>query len=402
MYEWIEAEGDLVLDEIEKYLMTNLHQSICVEQINIVTTNITTLGVEKDSRVKAKSFKQYLERIDDERKVFKRMVTGVLNSSALSRLQFMESDDVVMLKQYSTNFLQSVEKAINEELDFKLNINSGSFAKEITRFFDKLSELKLEKRLKSTVYMLHDKDKDKLIKLLKSSLQNYYLNLCKKLDYSYDDLQEELNQLFSNIFMSGNQIRIDHALDFNHSLFLSNLVKIERNFESLVARKNWMDHIIGARKYQMLFFMIVSTFGLSFLRQMKWFMVPVSLCLVSWGFYSIIKSNKTEEEENKQKELLKASELLKEETRRIISEFNSKIRRVFSDHLRAQSTIIQKVVDNAIITSFQKLTEKEDAKRKKATAIHQQLEIKEKEVQLLIVKLDNWLKLAESVTDENI
>lgn len=388
-------EKSQLRQELIKYLKNCT--DIKNEEIQEIPSNEVSDIKERVSRLLDESRRELtqLRKTEHLMKLYKKMVYPAANQLAPSKLQFGDSETVVGIKQFFNNYLQVLEKSVNEELDYNFNIHSGELGKKIEQFLGNLSELQTESKNKTDVLSIRPQDRTDFSQIMKQEISNYYQLLLKKIDLAFEFLEQELNSQLLNLNSENKSLLIDHNIDFNASAYITNVVKMDRPFEAVIPRKNWLDHIMGARKYQMLFIMIISTFGLSFLRQMKWFMVPTSFILIGFGIRSIIKNSKNETAEAKEREVIKAKELMKEEAKRIISDFNSKMKRVIGDHIRVQNSIISKSLDGSIGNSYQSMADQIDREKKQAITIQQKVESEEKAIQTLITKLETWQKNIE-------
>jgi hypothetical protein len=125
---------------------------------------------------------------------------------------------------------------------------------------------------------------------------------------------------------------------------------LQRNYQGELVRQGFFEYAMMARRYLMILFMFISAFGLSFLRGYREFMIPVSVLLLSIGSIVVIRSVQRERSETMEKEINKAKESLRAETKRMCSDVQRAWGAMISQHLSDQSQAILGQIEFAIRT----------------------------------------------------
>lgn len=132
---------------------------------------------------------------------------------------------------------------------------------------------------------------------------------------------------------------------------LERAVTIQRPYKGDITRKGLMDIFMAARRYQMLFFMIFSAFGLSFIRSFTAFTVPAGLMLMAYGFLNVYQGFKQQRAEAEEKELDKARDSLRSELTRAMGEVQKLWDQTLSAFLSEQQQNALELVEGTIRTS---------------------------------------------------
>jgi hypothetical protein len=101
---------------------------------------------------------------------------------------------------------------------------------------------------------------------------------------------------------------------------LARQVAFQRQYIGTLPKTGPFEYVMIARRYQMMLFMFISAFGLSFLRTYREFMVPSAVLLLSLGAVNVWLSVRREHVEDRLRERDKARELLRTDIRRLLSE----------------------------------------------------------------------------------
>ena len=138
---------------------------------------------------------------------------------------------------------------------------------------------------------------------------------------------------------------------------LTNLVDrsivIQRAYSGTLARRGPMDYFMAARRYQMIFFMMFSAFGLSFVRSYRQIMVPLTVLLLSFGLLNVINSTRKQEKETEELELEKARELLRAEFRRCMNDVEKNWSSILSNHLSDQQSAVIEKIESTVRSFFE-------------------------------------------------
>ena len=128
---------------------------------------------------------------------------------------------------------------------------------------------------------------------------------------------------------------------------LDGKILLERMFKGELPRKGFYEYLMAARRYQMVAFMLLSAFGLSFLRRYREYMIPLTIVLLSVGGISIFHSVRRERTEGLAKEIEKAKDLLQAELTRIFNDIQRGWSTLISNHLKEQSVALMSQIESS-------------------------------------------------------
>jgi hypothetical protein len=126
----------------------------------------------------------------------------------------------------------------------------------------------------------------------------------------------------------------------------------QRRYQGEVSRPGWFEYLMAARRYQMVVFMFLSAFGLSFLRSYRDFMIPVAIALLLLGVLQVVHSVRRERVESLARELEKARELLRTESRRMIADVQRAWPALVAQHLTDQLPLVLGQIETSLRDYF--------------------------------------------------
>lgn len=132
---------------------------------------------------------------------------------------------------------------------------------------------------------------------------------------------------------------------------LQRAVVIQRPYKGEITRKGVMDFFMAARRYQMLFFMVFSAFGLSFIRQFTAFTIPAGMVLMAYGMLNVVNGARKQRAEAEEKELDKARDMLRSELSRAMSEVQKSWDQTVSTFMGDQQNAALELIENAVRSS---------------------------------------------------
>jgi len=171
---------------------------------------------------------------------------------------------------------------------------------------------------------------------------------------------------------------------------LDSVVYIDKPFSAEMPKKGAYEYFMAVRKYQMLFFMMASAFGLSFVRNVMMFTIPATLVLLGFGIYSVMITVEKERKEKTEKELKKAQESLFGEAKRIATEISRQWGRQFSEHLRNQGILITEETENYIKVFYTKRKTGLDEEKKNLQRMLQGIDQSERTLELVKRNAASW------------
>lgn len=101
---------------------------------------------------------------------------------------------------------------------------------------------------------------------------------------------------------------------------LERQVVMQRQYTGTLPKSGFFEYVMVARRYQMILFMFISAFGLSFLRTYREFMLPSAIVLLSFGALNVWLTVRREQAETRERERGKARDQVRLEIRRVLAE----------------------------------------------------------------------------------
>lgn len=146
------------------------------------------------------------------------------------------------------------------------------------------------------------------------------------------------------------------------------IVRLEQVYRGEQKRQGGYEYFMAIRRYQMIFFMFLSTSGLSFWNKAKEFrpiLIPVTFFLLGLGVFSVARNTQQDRRDFKEKELDRAKGVLKSEMRRIANEFMRSWKLSISSFIKQQfADLISQVETQQMNLSHSKGRELEEDRRK--------------------------------------
>jgi len=129
---------------------------------------------------------------------------------------------------------------------------------------------------------------------------------------------------------------------------LDRAVVLQRPYKGELVRKGALDFFMQARRYSMMFFMVLSAFGLSFVRQYKEVTVPLTMLLLMFGLLNVVNNARKQASENKEKELNKAKDSLRADMGRGMQDVLKNWGQTVSNHLSAEQGKGLELIENGV------------------------------------------------------
>jgi hypothetical protein len=296
-------------------------------------------------------------------------------NAGLSQIELLNE-----IKSKWQNYIYSYEKGFNQRMDDFLRLQTGKLFKETIEnidSLDKLVEIKSHKYLYLTIPKVFEND------LLKSLRQKFHQQMLSDLISLKDHLFWVQTQL-ENIAVQNNftlsSINFRFLTDASIHKTLDNAIRFDKPFKSERLSKGFMEYMMAARKYQIVLAMFLSTFGLSFIRNLKQYMIPATVLLVGFGIYSVKVDVEKEREEAEKKELDKARESIINECKRIFMEARKDWSDIISNFLREQFQLYISQAELLIKEHFSRSGEQAIDEKKKIQKQLQSNDIMEKKL----------------------
>lgn len=228
------------------------------------------------------------------------------------------------------------EKGVKKHLDENFRTKTGAIWSATEKCLEELTSLDSQKKAKRHEFVIPKEFETEFLDKMHAGLYGHCVADISSMNDMYDAFNQKMDEEFKQSGLTVSPYYFRHLTDLSFMNMLESAVRIDRPYKSEAKRMGGYEYFMAIRKYQMIFFMMFSTFGLSFIRGMLEIMIPVTIVLLVVGGYFVLRSAKKEKEETAVKELDKAKESLMSEARRMFSEVQREWPSVVTEHQREQ------------------------------------------------------------------
>ena len=232
--------------------------------------------------------------------------------------------------------LGEFERGAVDRLAAQLTAPSGAIWAEVDAAVAGLSFLDEEKRAKTRALGVPKAFEDDLLRILREKISAHCIGDLVALKDLYRIVSAEVDRVLDAAGGPPVVIQFGYLPDEKLERLLERSVSLERRYQGELPRSGFFEYVMMARRFQVILFMFISAFGLSFLRQYQGFMVPASILLLSSGGLYVWHSVKKERVESTRRELEKAREALRGEVKRMLSELQRGWAQALQQHLSDQ------------------------------------------------------------------
>ncbi len=229
----------------------------------------------------------------------------------------------------------------------------GTLSQEIESTIKAFSEFDYEKKPKIFVVRVPADLQNQLLARTKQVLAEAGRADLVAMGEMFRKAQEDVEKLVESKGGPPTVVHFHYLPDHELTNLLERSIGIQRPYQGTLARRGPMDYFMAARRYQMIFFMMFSAFGLSFVRSYRQIMVPLTVLLLSFGLLNVVNSTRKQEKETEELELEKARELLRAEFRRCMNEVDKNWSSILSNHLAAQQSEVLENIDSSVKSFFE-------------------------------------------------
>lgn len=321
------TQWDGVLDVLRAYSISSSSESLAT---------VLGLGIEQEIRgLKAK------------RSVAQQKIAKLQQKPSQLSAGEMTSDLRLRLQRQFADF----ERGASDRFYELIAPQVGTLTQELDQQLAHLSNLESQNRAKSTSYRIPDDFEIAYTSSLREGLTKQVQSDLVAMQDLFRILQADIEKQVGA--SGGPPVNLNFRLidEDRVARMLQSSIALQRNYQAELTRHGFFEYAMMARRYLMILFMFISAFGLSFLRGYREFMIPASILLLSIGGMMVFRSVKRERTEIMSKELEKARESLRAETKRIFSEvqraWSALITQHFSDQTQAAVSQIETSVRSA-------------------------------------------------------
>jgi hypothetical protein len=240
------------------------------------------------------------------------------------------------------------ERGASDRFQALITPQVGTVAKRLDENLAGLGGLESEKRAKSTSYRIPEQFETSYTNTVRDALTKQVQSDLLAMQDLFRILQGEIERQM--VSLGGPPLTLCFRLidEDRVTRLLQSTIVFQRSYHSELIRHGFFEYAMMARRYLMILFMIISAFGLSFLRGYREFMIPASILLLSIGGMMVFRSVNRERGEVMEKELEKARESLRAESKRIFSDVQRAWSGLISQHLTDQSQVAISQIEASI------------------------------------------------------
>ena len=272
-------------------------------------------------------------------------------------------------------------RGLDDRLQSLLAAPNGTLFQEVEEQLAAMPALTREDRLKTTSTRVSPEFEEELLETVHArALAHGSRDLVAMRDM-FRLVQTEVEQLLATHGGPPIVLQLQYLTDDRLRKLLDMQVLLQRRYPGELPRAGFFEYVMIARRYQMVFFMFFSAFGLSFLRTYREFMIPTAILLLSFGAINVINSVRRERTESLEREMEKAREMLRADLRRMFSEVQRGWTATVAQHLSDQVPLVVGQVESALRESAGRRGEAASEDRQRLQRQLQGLETSERRLQ---------------------
>ncbi|TNE80522.1 MAG: hypothetical protein EP332_07230 [Bacteroidetes bacterium] len=362
----------------ENYSAARLQVFSLAQSVLALEANNTIFGLILDQEERNNKGKKALNMVTENASLSKE--GG--NTKASKLISQLKSE----FNSVQTSFIKGLEK---KYADF-FQPASGPFKQLTDALLNELSGLEETQGTKQNTLRIPDKFQQYFKSQLKSDLSQQMLNDIKSAN---DLLHESAAELMQKLERNSNAHLGQHVgfmtTDAMNSL-LEGLGHSDRNYEGSVTKKGAYEYFMAMRKYQMLVFMMASSLGLTFFKNMRLYMIPLTIVLIGYGAYSVSANVRKEREEGTDKELGKAKDHLLNLAKNMASEVNRYWIKQMQEHLKAEFSAMIVAAESALKSEEEKQGQLEEQAKLNSQRTSAGFEMMDKKIETARKNRNGW------------
>ena len=296
----------------------------------------------------------------------------------------MMSDIRSRLQRHFNEFLQGA----NVRMQTFVAPQNGPIAQGLEEWLAGLSDLERATTSTSTIISLPPKAEEEVLRILHDQLFRYCTSDMIATKDFFGIVHRELDQLMSevNVPAISWQFRV---LDDQKALrILEGQIIFQRHYKGELPKKGFFEYFMSARRYLTVLFMIMSAIGFSRWRSNPEFMIPTSILLLGIGSLVVARTVKRERIEGHERELEKAKEMIRVETRRMLTEVQRAWTALLDQYLAEQQQDCIIAMENRIREHFARATSETAEERQRVQRQMQGLDTSERRLMPLLKNKD--------------
>lgn len=271
-------------------------------------------------------------------------------------------------------------RGIDDRFAATLSAPAAPFWRALDEHLSGISELDREPRVKSLVTRLPTHAEEAWLDMVRQALVSHCLADLAALRDMLRAAGREIEEAVAEAGGPPLVVQFQHLTDDRVLRLVDQQLVPQRRYQGEIPRPGFFEYLMAARRYQMVVFMFLSAFGLSFLRTYREFMIPAAIGLLSLGMLQVAHSVKRERIESVAKELDKVREQLRNETRRMIADVQRAWPGLVSQHLSDQLPLALGNAEASVRDFFARVTNDAAEERQRLQRQLQSFEVAERKL----------------------
>lgn len=195
-------------------------------------------------------------------------------------------------------------------------------------------------------------------------------------------LEKEIEQLLESQSVVFQRSNVKYITQNEIDYFINQLIDRKIDYSGTAPNKGMYEYFSAARKFQMVFFMMASVFGVSgLIRKYQFVSIPLSIVLLGYGIINVSKSVAKERLENQEKETKSARESIERWLKDIGSDLNRNWQKTLLDAFKTQINTLASETEAILKTNLVQRNMENEDERKKQQKILQTFETNERKIE---------------------
>jgi hypothetical protein len=327
-----------------------------------------------------------------------------LNQQQLTRLKMDDNRSINELSSLTKGNLQNIfgtfEKGFNDRFERAFKGSESRFKKLLSDLLKKENILAEDHLSKSTITRFSNDYEEYFWNSVREYLSSHGLEDLKSLKDMNELCAADVEKMFIEKGMDSFSLKINYATPDRLGDIIKQAAIPDKQFSVERPRKGGYEYFMAARKYQMLVMILFSSLGLSFVRNIRLYMIPLTVFLIGYGFINVRRTVLKEREEEEVKMHEKAKDYLNQEVKRAVNDFGRSWSKYISDFLKQQQDTILQQIELSLRQHQKSVTLKEEELRNKFQRIHAGMETQDRMIENLKRRIAGWERTAGRTQSE--
>ncbi len=250
----------------------------------------------------------------------------------------------VRIEKYFNNF----ETGIKNKFEEAIRPEIGSLWLKMENMIAGMESLHKTSVGKKTVLSIPETKVKEVLDELQSFFYNNFTADIMTMNDLFNIIEKDIEREITKMGAVYLPINFRHMSADIISTILNSQIRIQSPFKSEMSNTGLYQYFMAIRQYQMIFVIIFSTFGLSFIRQMDQIMIPATIVLLGVGGYFVVKSVKKERKNTEEKELEKAVKFIQGTYQKIYVDSTRNWLSKMGEHLKTEMKDVLRTVENHV------------------------------------------------------